>query len=189
LSAYVSVIGHSGRIGSCFFLLFLHRFVARERAGSIFLRLRQAAPSAPAVRMPCRSAVKRSRPWRKSAKGRRLPAFCICDAAASLFTADKCRPNLIHAEITKKYIYFRRSSAIVRVRQRYWAFRQDRILLFSAIFAPVRRSRKGREHFPQAQAGCSFCPRCPYAMPVCSEKIPPLAEIGKGERAACFLYL
>ncbi len=51
------------------------------------------------------------------------------------------------------------------------------------------REERGREPIPQAQAGCSFRPRCPHAMPVCGEKLPPLAEIGKGEKAACFLYL
>jgi peptide/nickel transport system ATP-binding protein len=36
-------------------------------------------------------------------------------------------------------------------------------------------------------AGCHFHPRCPYAMDVCREKIPPLQEIAPGHRSACFL--
>jgi peptide/nickel transport system ATP-binding protein len=71
----------------------------------------------------------------------------------------------------------------------------SRLLLDSmpALHSTGRKSisgeEKDREHFAQVQAGCSFRARCPYAMPVCSEKIPPLAEIGQGEKAACFLYL
>jgi oligopeptide/dipeptide ABC transporter ATP-binding protein len=42
-------------------------------------------------------------------------------------------------------------------------------------------------HFP---AGCRFHPRCPYAMPVCSERDPTLTDRGAGDRAphvsACF---
>ena len=33
--------------------------------------------------------------------------------------------------------------------------------------------------------GCRFHPRCPYAQPVCSEKIPPLAEFRPGQSASC----
>lgn len=36
--------------------------------------------------------------------------------------------------------------------------------------------------------GCRFTPRCPYAMKVCSEREPPLYEIKKGHRVACFLH-
>jgi peptide/nickel transport system ATP-binding protein len=35
---------------------------------------------------------------------------------------------------------------------------------------------------------CQFQPRCPYAMDVCSKKVPQLKEVGKDHRAACFLY-
>jgi oligopeptide/dipeptide ABC transporter ATP-binding protein len=36
--------------------------------------------------------------------------------------------------------------------------------------------------------GCSFQPHCPEAQTVCRQKIPPLREIGAGEKVACFLY-
>jgi len=35
---------------------------------------------------------------------------------------------------------------------------------------------------------CRFQPRCPFAMEICSKKEPPLREVEKGHRVACFLY-
>ena len=37
-------------------------------------------------------------------------------------------------------------------------------------------------------SGCHFHPRCPSAMPVCSELAPPLVEIAPGRHAACHLH-
>jgi peptide/nickel transport system ATP-binding protein len=34
-------------------------------------------------------------------------------------------------------------------------------------------------------AGCRFHPRCPLAIPVCSETVPPLEELEPGHRVAC----
>jgi len=34
--------------------------------------------------------------------------------------------------------------------------------------------------------GCGFHPRCPYAMDICREKVPPLIENEDGRRVACF---
>jgi peptide/nickel transport system ATP-binding protein len=36
-------------------------------------------------------------------------------------------------------------------------------------------------------AGCRFHPRCPHAMPVCSERLPPDIPVGEGHVAACWL--
>ncbi|PMP91343.1 MAG: ABC transporter ATP-binding protein [Caldisphaera sp.] len=36
--------------------------------------------------------------------------------------------------------------------------------------------------------GCMFQPRCPYAMPICSEKKPKLVKVGEDHYVACFLY-
>src|SRR5258708_3066455 len=35
--------------------------------------------------------------------------------------------------------------------------------------------------------GCSFAPRCRYAMPICREAVPPLRDIGGGHKVACVL--
>ena len=36
--------------------------------------------------------------------------------------------------------------------------------------------------------GCRFHPRCPFAMQVCREQVPPRTELGAGHWAHCFLY-
>lgn len=36
--------------------------------------------------------------------------------------------------------------------------------------------------------GCPFEPRCPHAMDICREKMPPLNEARKGHKTACWLY-
>ncbi len=38
-------------------------------------------------------------------------------------------------------------------------------------------------------SGCRFHPRCSYAMDICKEKVPPLKEIEKNRKVACFLYM
>lgn len=35
--------------------------------------------------------------------------------------------------------------------------------------------------------GCRFHPRCPFAMPRCSQQSPPLIPVGEGRAAACWL--
>ncbi len=37
-------------------------------------------------------------------------------------------------------------------------------------------------------SGCAFHPRCPDAMPRCSQAVPALMEEGERQRVACFLY-
>ncbi|MCA9882439.1 MAG: ABC transporter ATP-binding protein [Anaerolineae bacterium] len=36
--------------------------------------------------------------------------------------------------------------------------------------------------------GCAFAPRCPHAMPICSEQTPVLEEVHPGHPVACWLY-
>jgi peptide/nickel transport system ATP-binding protein len=36
--------------------------------------------------------------------------------------------------------------------------------------------------------GCKFCNRCPEAIPICSQKRPPLIDLEKDRRIACHLY-
>jgi len=68
--------------------------------------------------------------------------------------------------------------------------------LFSAIPIPdpkITRSKKklilkgeppSPIHLPK---GCRFYPRCPYAMPICRYKDPPLLDV-EGRKVACWLY-
>jgi len=37
-------------------------------------------------------------------------------------------------------------------------------------------------------SGCRFHPRCPYAMPVCSERTPPTFAVGPAHGSDCWLY-
>jgi peptide/nickel transport system ATP-binding protein len=37
-------------------------------------------------------------------------------------------------------------------------------------------------------AGCRFHPRCPHAMAVCAERLPPAFELAGGHRSACWLH-
>lgn len=37
-------------------------------------------------------------------------------------------------------------------------------------------------------SGCHFRPRCPFAMPHCSEQVPELVELAPGHTVACHLY-
>ena len=40
----------------------------------------------------------------------------------------------------------------------------------------------------ETPSGCAFSPRCPYAMPVCAEVTPPLAEVETDRWVSCHLY-
>jgi peptide/nickel transport system ATP-binding protein len=68
-------------------------------------------------------------------------------------------------------------------------------LLFSAIPNPDPRQRvdwqipEGEPPSPlNPPSGCSFHPRCPHAMPVCSKQTPELLPTETGHRVSCFLY-
>lgn len=37
-------------------------------------------------------------------------------------------------------------------------------------------------------AGCRFHPRCPLAMRVCADRVPPVADLGNGQACACWLH-
>ncbi len=37
--------------------------------------------------------------------------------------------------------------------------------------------------------GCRFHPRCPHAMRVCAERVPPATDLGSGQAAACWLHV
>jgi len=54
--------------------------------------------------------------------------------------------------------------------------RHDHIILQGNVPNPVN-----------PPSGCTFHPRCPSAMPVCSQTIPELRDIGEGHQIACYL--
>ncbi len=37
-------------------------------------------------------------------------------------------------------------------------------------------------------SGCTFAPRCAFAVPACSETIPPLADVQNGQQSRCFRW-
>jgi peptide/nickel transport system ATP-binding protein len=37
-------------------------------------------------------------------------------------------------------------------------------------------------------SGCSFHPRCPFAMDICSKVVPSIIEYKRGHHVACHLY-
>jgi peptide/nickel transport system ATP-binding protein len=66
-------------------------------------------------------------------------------------------------------------------------FRSQPRLHSDDALRPIEGTVPDALHFP---AGCRFHPRCPYAMPVCSEKVPELATRtapdGETHTSACF---
>jgi peptide/nickel transport system ATP-binding protein len=66
-------------------------------------------------------------------------------------------------------------------------------LLLSAAPDPERTteaSLRGRGAPPRVVAppsGCRFRPRCPHAMTICAERVPPAFPVGSGHASACWL--
>jgi peptide/nickel transport system ATP-binding protein len=66
-----------------------------------------------------------------------------------------------------------------------------------ALLAEVPRIEARKRHFTAIRgeipsplappSGCHFHPRCPHAMPRCSQEVPLLREIAPGHRSACHL--
>ena len=40
----------------------------------------------------------------------------------------------------------------------------------------------------QPPAGCPFCTRCKYCMPICRDEMPAETDFGSGHLAACWLH-
>ncbi len=66
-----------------------------------------------------------------------------------------------------------------------------RHLIASLPTLDERHARESIQGRPPAldnpPSGCSFHPRCPYAMDLCKHTIPPMVTLEKGHRAACHL--
>ncbi len=52
----------------------------------------------------------------------------------------------------------------------------------------ARQSRGEIPSLINPPTGCRFHPRCPHAMPVCSQRFPKRTELGGGHWTHCFLY-
>jgi hypothetical protein len=52
----------------------------------------------------------------------------------------------------------------------------------------VGASAAAKAHGGHLLAGCTFVDRCPHAMSVCKENVPPLFRLDSTRAAACFLY-
>jgi peptide/nickel transport system ATP-binding protein len=71
------------------------------------------------------------------------------------------------------------------------------IMLLSSVPLPdPKLSRERKRIRPQGEPpspinpppGCRFHPRCPYAKDICRAEEPPLVDLGKNHRVACWLY-
>ncbi len=69
-------------------------------------------------------------------------------------------------------------------------------ILLNSIATPDAKATRKRRTIPKGEPpsplkpppGCRFHTRCPFVMPVCSQKEPPLASISRTRQVACFLY-
>ncbi len=69
-------------------------------------------------------------------------------------------------------------------------------ILLNSIATPDAKASGKRRTIPKGEPpsplkpppGCRFHTRCPFVMPVCSQKEPPLASISRTRQVACFLY-
>lgn len=52
----------------------------------------------------------------------------------------------------------------------------------------LRAMKVSYSSLPNTQLGCAFYPYCSYRLPVCAHEAPPLKEVKRGEKVACFLY-
>jgi peptide/nickel transport system ATP-binding protein len=53
---------------------------------------------------------------------------------------------------------------------------------------PSLRGRGAPPNLVTPPPGCRFHPRCPHAMRICTEAVPPPAEVGGGQTSACWLH-
>jgi peptide/nickel transport system ATP-binding protein len=58
----------------------------------------------------------------------------------------------------------------------------------SRTVAPVLRGRGAPPSLVNPPSGCRFNPRCPFAMRICTEQVPPQASVGEDHVAGCWLH-
>jgi peptide/nickel transport system ATP-binding protein len=54
--------------------------------------------------------------------------------------------------------------------------------------APSLRGRGAPPNLVTPPPGCRFHPRCPHAMRICTQSVPPPAQVGTGQASACWLH-
>jgi oligopeptide/dipeptide ABC transporter ATP-binding protein len=81
------------------------------------------------------------------------------------------------------------------VRRVFTAPRHPYTQKLMSSFPNIRADRRTLDVIPgsppdlrQKIVGCPFAPRCPAAMAVCSEVMPPEVRFADGVRVACHLY-
>ncbi len=81
------------------------------------------------------------------------------------------------------------------VRRVFTAPRHPYTQALLAAFPNIRADRRTLEVIPgmppdlrDPPPGCRFAPRCAFAMPVCTEVVPPEVTFSDGVRVACHLY-
>jgi peptide/nickel transport system ATP-binding protein len=57
-----------------------------------------------------------------------------------------------------------------------------------AADSPLLATRGDPPSLINPPKGCRFHPRCPFAMPICREQVPPRTDLGGGHWTHCFLY-
>jgi oligopeptide/dipeptide ABC transporter ATP-binding protein len=81
------------------------------------------------------------------------------------------------------------------VRRVFTAARHPYTQALLAAFPNIHADRRTLEVIPgmppdlrNPPPGCRFAPRCAFAMPVCTEVVPPEVTFADGVRVACHLY-
>ncbi len=54
--------------------------------------------------------------------------------------------------------------------------------------SPSLRGRGAPPNLVKPPPGCRFHPRCPHAMAVCAEIVPPMSDVSNGQSSACWLH-
>jgi peptide/nickel transport system ATP-binding protein len=57
------------------------------------------------------------------------------------------------------------------------------------VDAPALAGRGAPPSLLTPPGGCRFHPRCPYAMEICKQQVPPSVEVSAGHLAACWLHV
>lgn len=105
--------------------------------------------------------------------------------------------NLGVIQETTERVYIMYAGQVVETAQSAVLFNDPKHPYTQGLLASVPRLTGGKiaEGIPgtvpdyiDAISGCRFNPRCDHAMPICSEKKPPLTMLKPDQYVACYLY-